>query len=55
MCSCGKERAEFALYIGEREMYKDGRDVLDGEMRKIDYCAMDNLVHYILTRKRSPC
>ena len=38
MCPCGKAVESKTHIVGEREMYKEERDVL--EMRKIDECGM---------------
>ena len=43
MCPCGnavKSRTHI-LVVGEREIYKEGRDVL--EMRNVDECGMERL------------
>ena len=43
MCPCGKAVESITHLVGECEMFKEGRDVL--EMRKIDECGMESLVH----------
>ena len=47
MCPCGKEESK-AHIVGECEIYKEERVVLEEEMRKLDesnvdnFCALDN-------------
>ena len=40
MCPCGKAVESRTLTVGECEIYKEGRDVLEG-MTKIDECDME--------------
>ena len=41
MCPCGKAVESRAHIAGECEIYKKERDVLEGEVRKIDECVME--------------
>ena len=40
MCPCGKT-VQRTHVVGECEIYKEERDVLDGETRKTDECDME--------------
>ena len=40
MCPCGKAVGSRTHIVGECEIYKEERDLLD-EMRKLDKCVMD--------------
>ena len=55
MCPCGKPIESRTHIVGECEMYKEGRDVLDEELRAKDDCDMEELVQLqlISARKRS--
>ena len=41
VCRCGKAAESRAHIVGECEIYEEERDVLEGEMRKIDECDME--------------
>ena len=41
MCPCGKAVESRTHIAGECEIYKKERDVLEGEVRKIDECVME--------------
>ena len=41
MCPCGKAVASRTHIVGYCEIYKEERDVLKEEMRKIDECGME--------------
>ena len=41
MCPCGTTIENRTHVVGEREMYKEERDVLDEEMKNLDVCAME--------------
>ena len=41
MCPCGKAIESRTHIVGECEIYKEERDVLEEEMREIDECDME--------------
>ena len=41
MCPCGKTRESRTRIVGECEIHKEERDVLEEETREIDVCAME--------------
>ena len=41
MSPCGKAVESRTHIVGECETYEEGRDVLEGEMRKPDECDME--------------
>ena len=41
-CPCDKATESRTHVVGECEVYKEERDVLEAEMRKIDECDMEN-------------
>ena len=42
MCPCGKAIESRIYIVGECEMYKEQRDVLEEEMREIDECDVED-------------
>ena len=47
MCPCGEAIESRTHRVGECEMYKEERDVLEEETREIDKCDMKEfLAHY---------
>ena len=38
MCPCGKSKESRAHIVGEGEMHKEEREVVEEEMRQIDEC-----------------
>ena len=42
MCPCDKATESRTHIVGEREMYKEERDVSEEEMRRIDECDMED-------------
>ena len=54
MCHYGKAVESRIHVVGGCEIYKEERDVLDGEMGKIDECDMEKFgTLRIVTRKQS--
>ena len=43
MCPCGKAIESRTHIVGECEIYKEERDVLEEEMREIDECDLEEL------------
>ena len=41
MCPCGQTVESRTHVVGECEMYKEGRDVLEEEMKEVDECDME--------------
>ena len=52
MCPCGKAVESRTHIVGECEIYKEERDVLE-EMRKIDECGMEKFGTPDTSEKRS--
>ena len=54
MCPCGKAIESRTPIVGECEVYKEERDVLEEEMmREMDECDMEEFGTQIAPRKRS--
>ena len=53
MCPCGTTIKSGTHTVGECEIYKEERDALEGEMRKLDVCVMEEFGRLESRRKRS--
>ena len=53
MCRCGTTIESRTHIVGECEMYKEDRNTLEEEMRKLDDVTWKSLVDKRVTRKRS--
>ena len=53
MCPCGKTRESRTRIVGECEIHKEERDVLEEETREIDVCAMEEFDTIIASSEKT--